>query len=239
MAEKNTIEEVLQAIMELAQENKKTEAVIQEVAEAQKKTEAAQQKTETAYRELVAAQKKTEAAQRKTAEAQQKTEEVWQQTRKEIEKDNKRFNWEMKKLNDLFTTQWGRLIEVLVDGDLVKLLREKKIEVERTLQNIKRERDRERWEVDILAINGDEVVVVEVKTKLTVGDVDHFIDKRLKSFVRVCPEYKGKKIYGAVAYLKADQSSDIYAERQGLFAIRAVGSSAGIVNQEGFKPQIF
>ena len=179
MAEKNTIEEVRQAIMELAQENKKTEAIIQEVAESQKKTEAV-------CRELAESRKKTEAAQRKT-------EEVWQQTRKEMEKDNKRFNREMKKLNDLFTTQWGRLIEVLVDGDLVRLLREKKIDVDRTLQNIKREREWERWEVDILAINGDEVVVVEVKTKLTVGDVDHFIEKTLKSFVRICPEYKGKK----------------------------------------------
>ena len=53
------------------------------------------------------------------------------------------------------------------------------------------------------------------------------------------PHYKNKTIYGAVAWLRAEEESDIYAERQGLFVIRATGSSASIVNQENFKPQVF
>ena len=38
----------------------------------------------------------------------------------------------MKKLQDLFTTQWGKLIESLVEGDLTKLLNERGIQVQRT-----------------------------------------------------------------------------------------------------------
>ncbi len=46
-------------------------------------------------------------------------------------------------------------------------------------------------------------------------------------------------MYGAVAYLKADESADRYAEGQGLFVIRATGSSASITNAENFKPRTF
>jgi len=42
-----------------------------------------------------------------------------------------------------------------------------------------------------------------------------------------------------VAYLKADEASDSYAERQGLYVIRATGSSATITNREGFTPREF
>ena len=89
-----------------------------------------------------------------------------------------------------------------------------------------------------MAVNGDEVVVVEVKTMLKVKDVDHFLNK-LGDFKELVSYHKDKKVYGAVAYLKADQSSNIYAEKQGLFVIRATGSSAKIVNDEGFKAKKF
>ena len=46
-------------------------------------------------------------------------------------------------------------------------------------------------------------------------------------------------IYGAVAYLKAEQESEVYAQRQGLFVIRATGSSASIINDTAFAPREF
>ena len=58
------------------------------------------------------------------------------------------------------------------------------------------------YEFDIIAVNGREVVIVEVKTTLRLRDLDHFTEK-LKMFKKVWPEYRDKKIYGAVAYLKA------------------------------------
>ena len=53
------------------------------------------------------------------------------------------------------------------------------------------------------------------------------------------PEYASHRIYGAVAYLKAYQESDVRAERLGLFVIRATGSSASITNREEFTPRTF
>ena len=125
-----------------------------------------------------------------------------------------------------------------MEGDLVKLLKEKGVSVQRTLKNMKREHGEQQFEFDIIAINGPEIVVVEVKTTLTVRYVDDFM-KKLKRFTDFAPEYQGKKVYGAVAYIRADQSSHTFAERRGLFVIRAVGSSSSIINKKGFKPKAF
>ena len=65
-----------------------------------------------------------------------------------------------------------------------------------------------------------------------------FLEK-LGKFTTYRPLYRGKKIYGAVAFLKADKSVQVHAERQGLFVIRATGSSASIVNDEEFVPRVF
>ena len=145
----------------------------------------------------------------------------------------------LRKLDELFNGQWGKLMEALVEGDLVKLLSQRGIEVDHTVCNLKSRNGAPRWEIDIIAANSDEVVAVEVKTTLKVRQVADFIET-LKVFPEEAPSvYRGKRTYGAVAYLKADESSDTYAERQGLYVIRATGSSASITNQEGFRPRSF
>ena len=89
-----------------------------------------------------------------------------------------------------------------------------------------------------MATNGNEVVVVEVKTTLELNDVKDF-QKQLNVFTEFASECKGKKVYGAVAFLKADSSVDVFAEKAGLFVIRATGSSASIINKKNFKPKVF
>ena len=80
---------------------------------------------------------------------------------------------------------------------------------------------------DVNSTPANSLVAVEVKTTLMVRDVDHFLDT-LRHSAELIPEYAGRAVYGAVAYLKEDESSGTYAERQGLFVIRATGSSASI-----------
>ncbi len=157
---------------------------------------------------------------------------------KETDRRMKETDRRLKKAEGLFSTQWGKLMESLVEGDLVPLLKRRGIAVERTLQRVTEKRDGEHFEVDILAINGAEVVVVEVKTTLRSEDVTRFVDK-LKRFLEFCPEYRRHAVYGAVAYLKSDGTVDVFAERQGLFVIRATGSSASITNETGFVPRVF
>jgi Holliday junction resolvase-like predicted endonuclease len=142
----------------------------------------------------------------------------------------------MKKLQDLFTTQWGKLIESLVEGDLVKLLNQRGIQVQRTTQNVDGKYGDVDYEFDIIAVNGDEIVIVEVKTTLRTDDVIHFLSK-LEHAKTWMTEYKNHKIIGAMACLVEQSGSMKMAMKHGLLAIKATGGSASIVNRPGFEPK--
>ena len=175
---------------------------------------------------------------REVSAVQQETARRMQETDQLIKRQARAADRRMDKLDELFNGQWGKLIESLVEGDLTGLLQQRGIAVHHTVTNPRQNYGERRWEFDILAINGAEVVVVEVKTTLRVPDVDRFIG-RLNEFPELMPEYAARRIYGAVAYLKAYQESDVRAERRGLFVIRATGSSASITNRDGFTPCTF
>ncbi len=144
----------------------------------------------------------------------------------------------MKMLHDLFVTQWGKLMETLVEGDLIKLLNSRGIDVHQTSQRVSGSYDGNPYEFDIIAVNGKEVVIVEVKTTLRVKDVTKFIEKLSLAKVWM-PELRNKDIYGAVAYLTANSDSHIMSAKKGLFVIRATGSSASVTNKADFKPARF
>lgn len=163
--------------------------------------------------------------------------QIWQLFQ-ETDKRFKETNKKIKELSSLFITQWGKLVELLVEGDLVKLLKGRGIAVEKTLQRVKGNKDGENYEYDIIAVNGHEIVIVEVKTTLRVDDVNDFHEKLWK-VKRYMPEYKEKKIFGGAAFIISEVASDRMAEKLGFFAIRATGNSSSIINPKNFKPKVF
>ena len=88
----------------------------------------------------------------------------------------------------------GKLMESLVEGDLVPLLQARGISVQSTHTRMRGRRNGEHYEFDILAGNGEEMVVVEVKTTLKVDDVKQFLEK-LNKFTEYEPVYQGKQVY--------------------------------------------
>ena len=142
----------------------------------------------------------------------------------------------LKKLEDLFTTQWGKLIEALTEGSLIELLRSQNIDVVSTYTRLTGVYKDKRREFDIIAANGNEVVVVEVKTTLRPDDVKYFLEI-MEDFKNLCSAHRDSKVYGAVAFIKAVCKAEVYAERQGLFVIRSAGKNAVLMNQKGFRPR--
>jgi hypothetical protein len=171
----------------------------------------------------------------------QETDKQFKETDKQFKETDKQFKETDKKIKELaalFTSQWGKLVESLVEGDLVKLLQEKGIQVERTLQRVKGNHKGDNFEYDIIAVNGDEIVIVEVKTTLRPDDVNEFHEKLWKAKTYMS-EYKDKAIFGGVAFITADGVSDRMAEKLGFFVIKATGSSSAIVNRPEFIPKAF
>ena len=102
------------------------------------------------------------AYQQETDRRMQETDRQTQETRLQMRETDRR----LRKTEELFNSQWGKLIEALVKGDLIALLNRRGIEVHHTSTNLERNFGGRRWEIDILAVNSDEVVAVEVKTTL-------------------------------------------------------------------------
>ena len=168
-----------------------------------------------------------------------KQQEATDRQMKETARQMKETDRRLRKAEGLLTSDWGLLMESLVRGDLVALLRERGVHVNHTQAGrFRGRRNGEHFEVDILAENGREVVVVEVKTTLRPPHVKNFVS-RLSEFEEWFPVYRGKRVLGGMAYLQCDPSLRKHAERQGLFVIRATGSSASIVNAPDFKPRVF
>ena len=175
---------------------------------------------------------------RSVSAEQQELSRQQKETDRQMKETDRRIENRMKYLEHLFTGQWGKLMESLVEGDLVPPLHARKIDVLSTLTNVKGRINGEHYEYDILAVNSEVVVVVEVKTTLHIRHVKHFL-RKLDRFTEHQPIFRGKQIYGAMAYLRVPQAAEVYAERRGLFVIRATGSSASIVNQADFQPRPF
>jgi len=147
-----------------------------------------------------------------------------------------------KKINDLsalFSDQWGKMVEALVEPSALQLFQDRGIEVHYTYRRVEAQLNGRQIELDLLLENGDEIVVVEVKSNLRVGDVNDFIET-LNRFPEFFPRYREYKIYGGVAGLMFSEESDKYAYRKGLFVLSATGDGiAQIQNDMAFLPKNF
>ena len=239
-------------IWELIRETRADMRASQKEAAEQRQKEAAERKREAAERKREAAERKREAAERKREfdremkerhAIHEKEMEELRTSQKETEKLVKETAKQLRQTDSRFNTQWGRLVESLVEGSLVSLLQARGIEVHQTSTNAKAQfvddgGELRRKEFDILAVNGAEVVAVEVKTTLTPGKVRYFVSA-MEDFKRYFPYFGDKTVYGAMAYLRNDSEAALYAERQGLLVVRATGDGASIVNAPDFAPKAF
>ncbi|MCF8365538.1 MAG: hypothetical protein K9H16_07145 [Bacteroidales bacterium] len=226
-----TFEQVWKMFQEIGKQIQETDRLL---SQRFKETREMFKETDEKFKETDEKFKETDERFKETDEKFKETDEKFKETDRKFKETDKR----VKELSALFTSQWGKLVESLVEGDLIKLLNETGIQVERTIQRIKGNHKGQNFEYDIIAVNGAEIVIVEVKTTLRPQDVTDFHEKLWKSKVYM-PEYADKLIYGGMAFIMAEGASDRMAEKQGFFVIKATGNSSSIVNQSGFKPKPF
>ena len=185
------------------------------------------------------AREKEREAREKQNEAREKEHEKWWQ---EFHANNAA--WEKRsqsidKVAGLFDTQWGKLMESLVEGGVLKLFQDRGVRVTEVQHRAKSHRNGNSMEIDLLLVNESDVVVIEVKTTLKVKHVRNF-QKRMDKFFTFFPRYKKLTVYGGVAALRIEQESDRYAAKQGLFALQVGGDGlVKFLNDEAFKTRNF
>jgi len=184
-----------------------------------------------------------------TEKAERNFEEIWKlfaETDLRFKENEQRFKESEQRLEKLFkntdqkidrlTGKWGRFVEGMVVPAAEKLFRERGIEINSISQRVKRRRENEQIEIDILAIDTLYAVLIEVKSTLSVDDVKEHIE-RLEKFKYFFTEYKDRKVMGAVAGIIIDEGADKYAYRNGLFVIGQTGDNVQILNDNKFKPK--
>ena len=132
----------------------------------------------------------------------------------------------------------GEFVENMVVPAVLRMFQARGIEVHQIFRNAIASRENEGVEVDILAVNGVELVATECKSKLSLENVDRHI-LRLKKIRRLFPQWADHRVYGAVATMVLDDDVREYAEAKGLFVISPNGDSVEIRNSGAFQPVAF
>lgn len=149
---------------------------------------------------------------------------------------DRRFQETDKKIGEL-GNRLGEFVEGFVAPAAIRLFKERNIEVNGLSRNIERKNKALdlATQIDLLAVNSDFCVVIEVKSLLSVDDVNDHLE-RLEKFKLLFPEYAHHKVYGAVAAMVIPTDVGRYAYRKGLFVIGQTGTAVKILNDEKFKP---
>jgi hypothetical protein len=104
---------------------------------------------------------------------------------------------------------------------------------------IRDHKDRRLAEIDVLLENGEYAMVVEVKTRPTVGDVKDHV-KRMEVLRRVADEHGDRRKYlGALAGAVVNERVLAYALKNGFYVIIPSGETVDIEAPEGFSPRIW
>jgi hypothetical protein len=175
---------------------------------------------------------------REVAEAQKETGRRFQEAERLMEKRSKENDQRMKQLSEQLGrlgNRLGEFVEEMVKPAVVRLFRERGIEVHEVYPDVEVERGGEGIQIDILVVNESEAVLVEVKSKLVQADVDAHME-RLGKFKHLLPRYGDIRVMGAVAAMVVPKDVARYAYRQGLFVLAQSGESVVILNDGGFKP---
>jgi len=192
------------------------------------------QETAALQKETDRQMKETDRRMEETALQMKETDRQMKETALQMAESDRR----MDRLDHRFSSQWGSLMEALIEGDLIRLLRRRGVNVHTVMRNYTTHAMDRQFELDLIAQNEEVAVIVEVKTTLRVNDIRRF-EHTLRHIDEVAPAFARGRVLGAVAYLKAHEAAPVYAERRGFYVIRAVGSSSSIVNAEDFRPRDF
>ena len=182
-------------------------------------------------------------------ETQEKNDRLLQKTQKKLEKmieENKlsaekraeENKLHLKQIDSRWGNEWGKLVEALIEGNFIDLLNKKGIKVTKANPNHKGRRHDEEKEFDIVATNGNEIVVVETKSTLTTRKVNKFL-KVMGLFKEYCPEFGALTVYGGMACLKGSPEVLSYAESHGLLVLKVSGHNAVLTNKPKFKAKVF
>ena len=207
----------------------------------QKSDERFERRVQQERAERLALEKKRE-AERLALEKKREVERL--ESKKERDEQWKKDKAETKKLKEMIFGLGNNLGQITEDYFYNSVASDKKvagIQYDRISRNLKMETKNLNGEYDIVLINSSRLLVIEVKQKPHIKDVEKFINKQLPNFRKLFPEYAKYTIYGAFAGMTFEENTLEYAKEKGLYVLTQNQENKNIqlLNKEGFKATEF
>ncbi|MDR2864720.1 MAG: hypothetical protein LBV68_03810 [Spirochaetaceae bacterium] len=179
-----------------------------------------------------------EEADRRREEAEANADAKFRREREEAERlAEKRMEQIDKRLGKL-TNRIGEIIEHLVTPNVLEKFKKMGFSFDSTARNIQiQDKDgKTLTEIDTVFQNGEDLMIVEVKTHPTTDDIGRHIKRmtQLKTHKR----YAGLNLYGAIAAAVIDGETRNYAIEQGFYVLEQSGDTMKILPDDpDFKPK--
>jgi hypothetical protein len=204
-----------------------TDRIVKEVAENQKETDRIVKETAERQREIKKKKKETDRQMKETDRQIKETAERQRETDRQMKEYNKRFGD--------FTNRFGEVVEYMIAPNLREKFWEMGLEFNMANSNAGffGKDNKILFEVDVLLQNGDKALLVEVKTKLTIENVQEHIARLEK--MRIYADLRGDRrtFLGAVAGVVMTANVKEYALGQGFYVIEPSGETFNITPPRG------
>ena len=141
---------------------------------------------------------------------------------------------QMNKIVGKLSNPLDDFIKEVLYPAVMRLFRERNIEVHEVHRNIISQRNGEGIEIDLLVVNDNDIIAIECKSNLKTDDINAHL-KRLDKLKRLLPSYADKRVMGAVSAMVLAPNVVQYAYNQGLFVIAQTGNYLSICNSEEFE----
>ena len=136
---------------------------------------------------------------------------------RDIRKSREEFNKSMAEVNrnlrGIGTTQ-GEIAEDLFRHNTKAALNDYGIPIDQVHHNLRATGWRE---YDIVAVNANQAVVIEIKTKLKARDVEKFLQTQLSQFKTAFPEFRDYAVYSGMGALVMSKEQELELCGLGLF----------------------
>jgi hypothetical protein len=174
---------------------------------------------------------------KENAEAQKKeTDRLMKETDRRLQETD-RITRDNAKIIGKLGNRFGEMVEHMVMPNLVKKFREMGFVFTKAYPHATIE-DAENniiAEIDITLENGDKVMIVEVKAKLTTDDITDHIERMKKVQAHANLHNDKRQFLGAVAGMIMSQSEKTFALKNGFYVIEPSGETFTITAPLGIK----
>ena len=152
----------------------------------------------------------------------------WEAERKEfrerMDKISADTNRAIKDMKEMFTCQWGGLVEALSKPAALALFKKQGIEIDRVFEDVRKiKKDgQDVMEIDVALCDTSIAVIVEVKSHCDSRDINHFLGQ-MEHCKEWYPDFSDKELRVAVAAIDYAPGAEEYAQRRGLYVLKLTG----------------